>query len=535
MSIFSITSDTLLAAIEGTLYTLEFRTIASLFAYRTLLFIIPLTCCFFIVYKKHIKLHKLLFIPIYFVVTALVLSPASVLLFFKSLIYSTLGTYYTSYKDILAANLLSAYFITVIFYTATAVILAMLSTVFSLRPIRRITYRFRHGLSHLIMPTDDDLDISCEVNKAFLSEDIRKRAEHDIAQGNIGGASVLVKQNGKVMYKGCFGNASEDSVYRIASMTKPVTAAAILILVSRGQLGLDDPIEKYLPQFADMDIVSLDENGNIVSNVKAETKVTVRSLLTHTSGIGCGEVWERQSAQMTDDVKASLRDSVDFYAKSGLAFEPSTSQLYSATAAFDILALMIESITGMDYNDFLREEIFEPCEMTNTTFVPLDEQWEKLIEMHDKVDGCSCTGSTIDGCVFEDYPCTHYLGGAGLISTVEDYSNFAQMLLNKGRTAKKQLVPSELIDEMTKANVPESVMPGSCQWGLGVRVITGEDYKLLPVNSFGWSGAYGTHFFVDPENRITAVYMKNSRYDGGSDAVTGKNFELDVHNSLIRI
>ena len=532
---FSITSDMLGEAMQGAVSTLAFKTMASPFTYMTLLFIIPVTVFFFNIYKKHIDLYRWVFIPIFFIISTLILTPATVLLFYNSMIKSTLGVYYSDYIAPLTTNLISAFIVTVLFYNVVSIIMTLFSILFSVRAIKRVSYRFRRSLSHFIMPRDNDYDIECEAYAPFLKKDIDKRAQKDLEMNNIGGASIIVKQKGRTIYKNCFGNAKEDSLFRIASMTKPVTAVAALILVSRGQLGLDDLVEDYLPNFADMDIAELDENGEIVKVRKAETKITIRHLLTHTSGIGSGEVELRQVANMTDEVKASLSASVDFYAEAGLAFEPFTKQMYSGRAAFDVLALIIENITGMDYNDFLREEIFEPCDMVNTTFVPSEEQWEKIIPMHNKVDGVSCEFEMHDGCVFESYPCTHYLGGAGLVSTLEDYSNFAEMLLNKGRTAKKQIVPEELIEEMATPHVPEEIMPGKERWGLGVRVITNEEYKKLPVGTFGWSGAYGTHFWVDPENKITAVYMKNSKFDGGSGADTSDYFELDVHNSLIRI
>ena len=119
-----------------------------------------------------------------------------------------------------------------------------------------------------------------------------------------------------------------------------------------------------------------------------------------------------------------------------------------------------------------------------------------------------------------------------MASTLDDYSAFAEMLLNKGNAGEKQIISPELIEMMATPQLPKSIMPDPQVWGLGVRVITHESYKILPVGAFGWSGAYGTHFWVDPVNKITAVYLKNSAYDGGSGALTAAHFEEDVTNSF---
>ena len=106
------------------------------------------------------------------------------------------------------------------------------------------------------------------------------------------------------------------------------------------------------------------------------------------------------------------------------------------------------------------------------------------------------------------------------------------MLLHRGSFHGHQIIPGHLIDLMSTPHVPVEIMPGNERWGLGVRVITEDAYRILPVGTLGWSGAFGTHFWVDPQNHITAIYMKNSRYDGGSDAVTAYHFEEDVHASF---
>lgn len=156
-----------------------------------------------------------------------------------------------------------------------------------------------------------------------------------------------------------------------------------------------------------------------------------------------------------------------------------------------------------------------------------------MIAMHNKKNGESVVGNTCQGCVFGDYPPTNPIGGAGLVSTLDDYANFADMLLSRGLFGDKRIISAETFEQMTSPQVSPDIQKGNHRWGLSMRVITSEAYARLPVGAFGWSGAYGTHFWVDPVNEIVAIYMKNSQFDGGSGAKTAANFETDVTSALI--
>ena len=371
----------------------------------------------------------------------------------------------------------------------------------------------------------------------LLKNNIEKAALYDFENNKVFGSAYCVIQGDDVIYQKCFGTVSadntqpvtENTIFRMASMTKPVTAAAILILVDRGLLSLYDKVSEYLPEFKDIHITQITQSG-LKDLGKAQNEITICNLLTHTSGIGTEPLKEQK---MTDEDRKSIDSSVEFYSGIGLDFEPGTKQQYSPFGAFDVLAKIIEKVSGTDYQDFLFQEIFEPCGMLNTTFTPTREQWKTMIAMHNKVDGKSCDEKMIDECVFSDFPKTHYLGGAGLVSTLADYLRFAKMLLNKGKTPAKQIMREDTLRLMHTPFVSEDIMPSSERWGLGVRVIVSENYENLPVGAFGWSGAYGTHFWVDPANNISAVYMKNSLFDGGAGNESARNFEKAVSDSLI--
>lgn len=372
-----------------------------------------------------------------------------------------------------------------------------------------------------------------------LSKNIETRINNDLQENNIAGCSVIVNQSGKTLFKKHFGMLSADNqnpicdntIFRLASMTKPVTAVATMIAVEKGLIALDDEIEKYLPAFKNMFIMKL-ENGVAVKDRDVTIKPTIRHLLSHSSGIHSGIALEYYDPRTPAEAKKTLAGSVDYYAECGLECEPSQTFNYSPVAGFDVAARIVEIVSGMPYDEFVKKNIFEPCKMYDTGFIPSDDQWQRLIPMHSKENGKCVVKETPKGCIFESYPVQHFLGGAGLFSTLNDYSNFAEMLLNNGTFDGKQILSAESVKEMHTVQVSEEIMPGSQQWGLSVRIITKPEYINLPTGSYGWSGAYGTHFWVDPENKITAVYMKNSFYDGGAGAVTAANFEADVTNSF---
>jgi CubicO group peptidase (beta-lactamase class C family) len=207
-------------------------------------------------------------------------------------------------------------------------------------------------------------------------------------------------------------------------------------------------------------------------------------------------------------------------------------EMYSGVGAFDVLTKIIQIVTETDYLSFLKKEIFDPCEMIDTTFVPTLEQKSRMMEMHQRSDGKNIAFKMPSGCVFESYPHTHYLGGAGLVSTLCDYSKFAKMLLHRGKTKSGRLIREESFDLLCTPQVSSDIMQGNERWGLGVRVITDSSYPYLPKGSFGWSGAYGSHFWIDPVNRIVAVFMKNSKFDGGAANESARNFEEAVYTSI---
>ena len=370
------------------------------------------------------------------------------------------------------------------------------------------------------------------LDKTTLTKNIDAIAKYDFDNSKVFGSAYYVYDNGETTEK-CYGNMSLNSdmpitnttLFRLASMTKPITAVATLVAMEKGFLSLDDTVDKYIPAFKQIQIK--DASGK-VSGLKKQP--TILNILTHTSGIGSDS---QKLAAMTGADQATLDSAITFYIGSGLDFEPGTKQAYSATGAFDVLVKIIETATGEDYLQFLQKNIFEPCNMKDTTFIPSDEQWDRLVDMHQQVDGENAVATLPEGCIFGNVPVTHYVGGAGLVSTLQDYANFAKMLLNGGQGENGKVISKTSVKLLSSPQISADVMPGNARWGLGVRVITKKSYPYLPVGSFGWSGAYGSHFWIDPVNNVFAVYMKNSHVDGGASNESANKFEKAVYTALL--
>lgn len=378
-----------------------------------------------------------------------------------------------------------------------------------------------------------------KLNVEKLHALVDARVQADIDSGKVGGASLCVVQDGKVLLHKTYGyqNATTkeplraDAMYRLASMTKPITAVAALIAQEQGLLSVEDELCKYIPAYADMKIGHM-ENGQPVYDKDAQTRITIKHLLSHTSGIGTLEIGDHAWATMPEENAKTPEGVMDWFSDKMLAFEPYTAQWYSPVVAFVAVARIIEIVSGMSYNAYLDKYLFEPLGMSDTTFALNEDQKARMIAMHNYTEeqGGFAVPKSVET-IFENIPVTQCCGGAGLAATLDDYVKFAEMLTHGGELNGVGILCPASVAQMATVQVTDAIMPPPVQWGLGVRVISADGYQM-PKGCFGWSGAYGTHYWSDPENKISAVYMKNSGYDGGSGALTAFLFEQDVYAAL---
>lgn len=376
-----------------------------------------------------------------------------------------------------------------------------------------------------------------KLNKERLYNTLKNRLDEDIRWGRVGGAHLLVLQEGEEVCSICQGwhnpdtgeKLQEDAIYRLCSMTKPVTGVAALIAMENGWFSPEDLVEAYLPDYADM-YVGKEENGRVVPDRKSNVPLRIWHMLSHCNGI-MAEVplGNMMVAATPHEIQTSLASITDYCAKQPLAFEPESYTAYTGRVSFDAVARIIEMKSGMTYAQFLKKYIFDPLGLKDFTYNPTDEQWDRMIVPTDKADGNGLVTVNMGKRTFESLPLSYTSAGAGLVSSIRDYAVFAEMLRNKGRYGDVQIFQPEHLEVMTKPRVPDDT-PGRdpvSSWGLGVRVVVKDD--VLPVGTFGWSGAYGTHFWVDPVNQITAIYMRSSRwYDSHGCGTIGQQFEKDV-------
>ena len=376
----------------------------------------------------------------------------------------------------------------------------------------------------------------------ILSSKLTERNEKDIAEGWTTCSQIIVNQGGRRVYTAEYGTngihgdkLKRDATYRIASMTKPITVLAVLQQAEKGNLDINAPITEYIDGYKGLSIGRMiDGKFQIIGKNNAEIKLY--HLFSHTSGIETGDIVTEFTAKMTEQDKTSLKSVVEYFSDKPLFFETGTAQMYSPHVAFDIGAHIVERVSGLDFATYIKENITDVIGMNDTTFMPTEEQWQRLVIKHAR----NAEGESIDAeddrkHIYSNNPLTYFCGGAGLMSTAEDYSRFAETLLRGGVAPNGQrVIDNKYLKEMSTPYCPicfmdEGTIRTGVTWGLGVRVFTNNDGKF-PKGTFGWSGAYGTHFWVDPVNGITAIYMKNS---DSTCLTTAENFENDIIESLV--
>ncbi len=372
-----------------------------------------------------------------------------------------------------------------------------------------------------------------------------------VAAEKLAGVVTLVARRGQVVHFHQCGMAvretgvpmREDTIFRIFSMTKPITSVAVLMLLEEGRLRLADPIAAYLPAFKDVKVLdtSIDSGVRYVAPVRPPT---IRDLLTHTAGLSYGfdegvyvdqlyqqHLWATMEREPTT---VSLEWFVATTAKLPLASHPGAKFRYSV--ATDVLGGIVQVVSGQPFDQFLRERIFFPLGMGDTAFhVPADklsrfaatygpgEQGELKL-----VDGVETSRFA--------HPALYPSGGGGLVATTGDYLRFAQMLLNKGELDGVRLLGRKTVELMTANHLPPGVHrfdDPAAGFGLGVSVLTdlGQSATLGSVGNYGWGGAANTNFWVDPQEELIGLlmlqYMPSDTYPVAVD------FRNQVYQALV--
>lgn len=373
-----------------------------------------------------------------------------------------------------------------------------------------------------------------------------------IAENQIPGAVALVARKGKIVYHKAFGTADpetgrplkNDDIFRIASQTKAITATAVMMLWEEGKFRLDDPIEKYFPEFANPQVlVSFNEEDSTYTTKPADKSITIRYLLTHTSGIGYGIIDTdpfRKIYQKAGIIDAfttkpvTIKENILKLAKLPLHFNPGERFLYSE--GLDVLGYFIEVISGMPLDRFFRERIFDPLGMEDTWFYLPDEKADRLVAVQTLKDD-KWIKFPASQYYDPDYPIkgakTFFSGGGGLSSTAKDYATFLQMYLNEGELNGVRLLSRTTVRFMMANQIGDFWGDSGGYYGLAFGVVDqkGEDMGGRgSKGTFYWGGYFNTQYFADPEEKIIGILMKQTQ-DISTDP-TGWKFPILVEQAI---
>ncbi|MGW7254479.1 serine hydrolase domain-containing protein [Streptomyces sp. NPDC054834] len=359
---------------------------------------------------------------------------------------------------------------------------------------------------------------------------------HHVDEGRLPGFLVAVSRGGRVAHLTVHGHRDRaaglpvetDTLWRIYSMTKPVTAVAVLLLAEEGMLSLDDPLETHLPAFANPRVY-VSGSGTDVATRPADGPVLLRHLLTHTAGLTFGfyyshpvdALYRKAGLESSVPPGADLAETMDVYARLPLQFEPGTQWNYSV--ASNVLGRVIEVVSGRPLDRFLADRVFRPLGMTDAGFEVMSEQSGRLAELYGETD----TGGIepIPGLPLHGRP--RFLSGSGgMVASAHDYHRFMEMLRRGGELDGTRLLSAESVALMTSNHLaggadlrafgaPAHQEPGNAGIGFGfnVSVVTDPARTVAPMGlgTFGWSGVATTTFWIDPGRDLTVQFMTQVR------------------------
>ncbi len=380
----------------------------------------------------------------------------------------------------------------------------------------------------------------CEPEEVGLSrqrlEVLKTAISSYVSEEKFSGMTTLIYKNGKIPHFHCYGYQdretqtpiTEDTLFRIYSMTKPVTAVALMMLLEEGKFILDDPVSDYIPSFANLNVFA-GYAGDKPRLAGLERAITIRDLFQHTAGLGYGLFEDSPVEGLYRDQKlfsssltlaVPLETLVEKVSELPLVHQPGSHWRYSI--ATDIMGHLVAVLADQPFDEFLHQRLFQPLAMSDTSFAVPGEKSHRLATLY----GCGPAGNSmaIDGPSGSAFLKENHLpgkwgpsGGGGLVSSSLDYLRFARMLLNKGTLDGVRILSKASCELMTQnhllqRHIPYSVGPviqvGS-GWGLGISVMqdSARAGLLGPNGTFGWGGAAGTFFWVDPHNDMIAMIM----------------------------
>jgi len=346
-----------------------------------------------------------------------------------------------------------------------------------------------------------------------------------VNKGEIPGVVAIIARHGKVAYFKSFGmkdmNArkkmSDDALFRIMSMTKPITAVAVMTLYEEGKFLLSDPVSKYIPEFKNPKVAIKSPTSGTVELIPAKSEITIRELLNHTSGI----------AGSLSDTQASVKTKITALAKMPLQSQPGEEFHYGYS--YDVLGYLVEVISHMPFEEYLRKHIFEPLKMKDTYFNIPRNKYVRLSGLYKNNAGkLEPITDDFSSSVHQIY----FSGGGGLISTASDYLRFSRMILNKGELEGVRILSRKTIELITTNSIRDlfiynpaktnlGIIGDKYGYGFGIRTERGVYNDLASMGTFGWDGAYYTRFWIDPKEDMIGIFLSQVQ-DNWSNSLIGK-------------
>ena len=361
---------------------------------------------------------------------------------------------------------------------------------------------------------------------------INRVVDQHMEARHIAGAVTMVARKGKLVWYASHGlmnteqgiRMPKDAIFQLASMTKPITATAVMILYEQGHFLLSDPISKYILEFKNPMVTATGSSKDSILLLPAKSEITIRDVMNFTCGAtGSGQ----ESGILSDQVRAMA----------GLPLVSKPGEEFHYGKAYDILAYLVEIISGMRYDAFLREQIFVPLKMYDTHYVLPANKTGRLARMY----GLDENGKIRE--TAQDYSHllnrNYFSGGTGLMSTGPDYIRFAQMIMNNGILEGVRVLSPNSVELMTSNSIGDLYSAfrhnSGDKYGLGfgIRTERGTYDELESIGTVGWDGAYYTRFFIDPEEELIGIFLSQCTGCWGQDHDLITKFRVMVFQSIL--
>jgi CubicO group peptidase (beta-lactamase class C family) len=391
------------------------------------------------------------------------------------------------------------------------------------------------------LPTSRPEDVGLSTERlARLNKSIHEYVD----AGRTPGVVTLIARHGKVVHLDAYGKADlasgrptrADDIFRMYSMTKPITSVALLMLFEEGRFQLTDPLSKYFPAFADVKVYAGTTPQGAMMLDALRRPITIQDVFRHSAGFsyGFGNSPVDKAYQDANVFATDLTGLIEKVSKQPLLYQPGDRWVYSV--AHDVQAALVEKLSGMKFDEFVRRRIFQPLEMKDSVFkIPADKMARVPALYSMGRDGKLAADKSPLGANYGD----QVFGGYSISTTIGDYALFAQMLLNKGQLNSVRLLSPATVELMATNHLTPTALaaggvgPGT-GYGLGVAVLmnAAENGNIGSVGGFGWSGAASTHLFIDPKEDLVAIYCTQLMLMGG-DFNLRSHFQTMVYQSIV--